>query len=146
MNMQKNYYKVVAKCGHVGKRYYFEGEFYVIAENGREAAAKARYFPRVKHDHKDAILSVTPISYEEFIKGRLSGHKNPYYSCLCKQEQELFWDEIEQYVYIDLTRIEMEEKEKPKKRHPLKDIFNGDDPVYQELRLYRGDISWIVAA
>ena len=29
---KRNYFKVVAKCGHVGKGYYFEGKFYVYIE------------------------------------------------------------------------------------------------------------------
>lgn len=64
---QRNYYKVLAKCGHVGKGYYFEGKFYIAAETASKAAFKARKFPRVKHDHKDAIISVTPITYKEYV-------------------------------------------------------------------------------
>ena len=45
------YFKVQVKCGHVGKDYYFPGELYITAENGREAAKVARVMPRVKHDH-----------------------------------------------------------------------------------------------
>lgn len=39
----KRYYEVVAKCGHVGKRYYYRGVFYVNAETGAEAASAVRY-------------------------------------------------------------------------------------------------------
>ena len=39
---ERNYFKVVAKCGHVGKGYYFEGKFYVMAPTATRAAEKAR--------------------------------------------------------------------------------------------------------
>ena len=55
-------YEVICKCGHVGKQHYIEISFPIIAENGREAAKKARYLPRVKHHHKDAIINVRKIT------------------------------------------------------------------------------------
>lgn len=65
-----SYYHVEAKMGHVGKGRYFKGNLYIWAENGREAATKARNCPRVKHDRKDAIISVRAISEDEYMKGR----------------------------------------------------------------------------
>ena len=62
----KRYFKVNAKCGHVGKGNYINIDFAVIASNAKEAAAKARFFGRVKHHYKDAINSVKEIGYEEF--------------------------------------------------------------------------------
>ena len=59
MKEMKNYYEVLAKCGHVGKKHYVPVKFAVIAEDGKEAAKMVRYFPRVKHNHKDAILNVS---------------------------------------------------------------------------------------
>ena len=38
--------------------------FAVVAENGKEASKKVREFPRVKHDHKDAILRCDKITLE----------------------------------------------------------------------------------
>lgn len=35
----------------------------MIASSGKEAAYRVRYFPRVKHDRKDAIISVKQISH-----------------------------------------------------------------------------------
>ena len=40
--------------------------FFIIANNGREAASIARQKPGVKSNHHDAILSVTEISKESF--------------------------------------------------------------------------------
>ena len=52
------FYKVTAKCGHVGRNNYIEKDFFVKADSGRDAALIVRCKPRVKHDRKDAILSV----------------------------------------------------------------------------------------
>ena len=38
----KKYYKVYAKCGHVGRNSYILKWFYVKAESGSEAAKKVR--------------------------------------------------------------------------------------------------------
>jgi hypothetical protein len=86
--MTNKFFEVRAKCGHVGKNYYYEGVFYIKAENAKEAAAKGRVMPRVKHDHKDAILSVAQLSREEF-KARWVARSNiPYYQCRNRQEQQ----------------------------------------------------------
>ena len=63
------YYKVLAKCGHVGRNYYILKWFYVKAENKKAAALKVRNTPRVKHHQKDAIRNVVEIVFEEYING-----------------------------------------------------------------------------
>ena len=65
-----NYYKVLAKCGHVGRNKYIEKWFYIKAKSGKEAAKIVRDLPRVKHHHKDAIKDVIKISFEEYINGK----------------------------------------------------------------------------
>lgn len=90
-----NYYVVTAKCGHVGKTQYYPGLFYVIAEDGVEAAKIARKKSRVKHDHKDAILKVEKIDYSEFKKGRDEQRDNPYFYCHSPQEQREYFYLIE---------------------------------------------------
>ena len=55
------YFMVTVKCGHVGKNNYYKGTIFLKAENGKEAARRARECPRVKHDQKDAILNVEEI-------------------------------------------------------------------------------------
>ena len=44
-----NYYKVIAKCGHVGKKY-IEVAFPICAENACEAARKVLNFRKVKNN------------------------------------------------------------------------------------------------
>lgn len=64
-----NYYKVRAKCGHVGKNNYIVKPFFVKAEDGKEAAKIVRNTPRVKHNHKYAIIDVKKIELVEYLLG-----------------------------------------------------------------------------
>ena len=84
-----NFYLVTTKCGHVGKNSYIPIIFPVKAETGREAASLARQFPRVKHNHKDAILDVRCITLEEFLEIKESNNNDLYLKCHSKQEQNL---------------------------------------------------------
>ena len=137
---QLKYFKVVAKCGHVGRGMYFKGQFYVAADSASRAAAKTRQFPRVKHDYKDAIISVTEISYKDYLDGQNYEYNRPYYNCKNKQEQSLYWDEISQDVHLE------EEKEViVSKKHSLMKTFNHD-PLYSELKRYKGNINLIEIA
>ena len=63
---------------------------YIKAENGRDAASKARCNPRVKHDHKDAILEVIKICYDEYQAGNSENRRNPYFHCTNVQEQRKY--------------------------------------------------------
>ena len=81
------YYKVVAKCGHVGRHHYIAKDFYIMANDGKEAAYKVRYLPRVKHDRKDAILSVEVITKTEYLAGKALQAKDMYFSVHNSTEQ-----------------------------------------------------------
>ncbi|MBE6587325.1 MAG: hypothetical protein E7647_02790 [Ruminococcaceae bacterium] len=83
------YFRVRAKCGHVGgRKSYIDIDFYTVADNGQEAARLVRMAPRVKHHHKDAIRFVEEISPEEYLKGRAEYTKDPFVRCKNKQQQE----------------------------------------------------------
>ena len=69
---------VNVKCGHVGKNNYLLKWIYLEADSKKDAAAKARLFPRVKHDHKDAIREVIEINLEKYNYG-LEEMKNDLY-------------------------------------------------------------------
>lgn len=84
---EKNFYRVVAKCGHVGRCNYIPIAFAVMAENGKEAVRMTRLFPRVKHDHKDAILECVKISYEEYLELQEVNNNDPYLKCKSKHQQ-----------------------------------------------------------
>ena len=83
-------FEVRAKCGHVGKNLYTEKAFAIKAENAKEAAAIARWIPRVKHHHSDAILSVVAIEIDRFNEIIESNNTDPYFTCHSIQEQRQY--------------------------------------------------------
>lgn len=88
--MNTKYFKVQAKCGHVGRNRYVLKWFYVKALTGEEAAKVVRGKPRVKYNQKDAIRDVIRITLEEYLKGiKLNSH-DMYFKCTNKQEQKLY--------------------------------------------------------
>ena len=92
------YYMVIAKCGHVGRKNYIPIKFAVVAESGKEAAKKVRQFPRVKHNHKDAILDVRCITLEEFLEIKEINDNDPYLKCHSRKEQNLIVNLAERMV------------------------------------------------
>ena len=101
---EKNYYMVLAKCGHVGRAYFIPITFDLIAKNGKEAAKLVRYFPRVKHNHKDAILFVRYISFEEYLQINENNDKDPYLKCHSKREQKLI-ENFSKRLVLDMHNI-----------------------------------------
>jgi hypothetical protein len=95
------FFEVMAKCGHVGVGRYYRATFYVQAENGKAAAALVRTLPRVKHDHKDAIIAVTKVDYAVFQEGNTEHHADSYFNCRNKQEQSLFLAKIEENIHYE---------------------------------------------
>lgn len=85
----RKYYAVHCKCGHVGPHRYVEIVFGVRANNGREAAEKARRFARVKHHQKYAIINCYEISRKEYNKLIKTNNNDPYLKCKNVQEQRL---------------------------------------------------------
>jgi len=82
------FYLVTAKCGHVGKASYMPIIFPIKAENGREAAKIARTYPRVKHNHWDAILDCQLVDEETYKKQIILNSDDPYLKASSKQEQK----------------------------------------------------------
>ena len=81
------YYAVHCRCGHVGKNRYVEIVFAVKANSGKEAAAKARRFARVKHNKKNAILRCYEITVKEYNEIIKINKNDPYLKCKNIQEQ-----------------------------------------------------------
>lgn len=109
------YYEVTVKFGHVGKNKYYKGNIYIKAENGKKAARKARSCPRVKHDHKDAILSVTELDYETFQELWKHNEEISYFSCYNVQEQRNCLCEIQDKIFQE-TRFDQEPVKRTKRR------------------------------
>ena len=132
---EKKYYAVKCKCGHTGSRkLYIPIEFGVIASSGKEAAFIGRQIPRCKHHHKDCVLDVREVSYEEYKIICNRNNEDPYLHCKSIQEQSQY-DLSDRFVkeprYIDVDDIEEEQKisvffGKNKIRNPKKFIrFNN---------------------
>ena len=83
------YFKIDAKCGHVGKSNYIVKSFYIECNSKKEAASIVRQLPRVKHHHKDAIINVAKINEDDFNKGRLENSNDPYFQATSSSEQRL---------------------------------------------------------
>ena len=82
-----HYFEVLAKCGHVGKGRYVKKTFPVEANTAAEAAAIVRYLPRVKHDHKDAIIRIKEIDVTRRNEIIAMNGQDPYFRCNNIQEQ-----------------------------------------------------------
>ena len=107
----ENYFAVETKCGHVGKNQCIYIWFAIKAENGKEAATKAKTLKRVKRDHKDVIRQMCEITREDYFA--LLSHNNfdPYLKCTNIQQQRKS---------VDLTgRIEPDEYLLSKNRKPM---------------------------
>ena len=85
--MKLKFFRVTCKCGHVGRQFFIRIDFPVNADSGKEAAEIARLIPRVKHDHKDAILNCVEIDYEEYLILQKINANDPYLKCKNPQEQ-----------------------------------------------------------
>lgn len=136
------YFMVIAKCGHVGKNNYYKGTLYFKAENARDAARKARECPRVKHDQKDAILSVKEIDDTFFEEGRRHNHFIHYYTCGTVQEQRMYLSEIEDNIFEE--DWVHEEPKKYTKKHSLRKTYNMD-PEYESYKKNKRNIDYYAA-
>ena len=114
--MSVKFFEVQTKCGHVGGRSkYIIKSHYIVAESRKEAALKARYLPRVKHDHKDAILSSIEITKDEYLEGKYKNSQDPYFKCTSYQEQKTFLSEDSELI-LDEPEVFTKHRQKTKNR------------------------------
>ena len=128
MEENKKYYSVTTKCGHVGKTRFVKISFPIIAESKEEAAKIGRAMPRVKHDHKYAILDVDEISFEEYKALEEKNRKNPYLSCKNKQEQNKLCQDL-QTEPEEVTSYRVDKKKRKSKiryKQKLRKIIDKD--------------------
>lgn len=102
-----NYYIATVKCGHVGRNKYILIDFPILATSVKEAAKLARYIPRVKHQHKNAIKGVRQVSKEEFEQQRAINDEDPYLLVQSIQDQRRHAS-----IYERIIDEEIEEQEK----------------------------------
>ena len=102
------YYRVMAKCGHVRRNHYIIKNFYVKANDGKEAAAKVRSLPRVKHHWKDAIVEVNEIDEEEYLSGMRTTNEDMYFKVNNSSKQRMVlcvdYDEVYEREYSEPKR------------------------------------------
>lgn len=119
--MNTKYFKVQAKCGHVGRNYYILKWFYVKALTGEEAAKVVRDKPRVKHNQKDAIRNVKEITFEEYLTGLRLNSEDMYFKSTSKQEQEFYNAVKQEEIYPEVCE---EHSNYKKKRNEMKYLIN----------------------
>lgn len=111
---EKKYYAVMCKCGHTGsKKLYIPIEFGVVATDGREAAYIGRNIPRCKHLHKDCVLGVREVPFDEYALICKRNSEDSYLHCSSIQEQSQYnlSDRfVKEAKYIDEDEIEEETK------------------------------------
>ena len=127
--MEMKMYEVVAKCGHVGRKYYAQKNFAVFALNGRDAAKITRELPRVKHHHKDAILSVREIDEQRFYEIKEITSRDPYFSCTCIQDQRSY---VDSDIYTEEAWMEEEFEEEC-----CKPVFVGKNRIRKPKKYVR---------
>ena len=112
MNMMNEnvvkYFAVEAKCGHVRRMNCIIIKFPIIAESRKDAAKIARKMPRVKHNHKDAILSVKQISKDEYLSLKKINSSDCYLRCESKQDQKFYCKNLESRIIKDTYYVEEE--------------------------------------
>lgn len=136
------YFMVIAKCGHVGKNNYYKGTLFFKAENAKDAAKRARECPRVKHDQKEAILSVKEIDNDFFEAGRKQHNANHYFTCVTVQEQRMYLSEIEDNIFQE--EWVYNEPRKNAKKHSLRKTYNMD-PDYESYVKNKRNIDYYAA-
>lgn len=86
--------------------------------------------PRVKHNHKDAILSVTRISKEEYLLLLEENHNDEYLHCKNIQQQKENCADLSSRIIFDSYFNEEKRKEDREQRL-----------IYKKKSIYR---SWLV--
>ena len=125
------YWAVAAKGGHVGYNRYIPLTFAVKAPSAKEAAARVKYFPRIKRRGRNSILSVTPIDFKRALEITQANLNDPYFNCHCIQDQRAYVPDIE-------TRV-IEENFKPKHDAWSKDkeFYAGKTKIRKNPKLFR---------
>lgn len=114
------FYLVTTKCGHVGKTSYIPITFPVKAENGKEAAKISRRYPRVKRNHRDAIVECRKVDEETYKMQILINDSDPYLHAKSKQEQEAIVEGLQERIRDDNHQNEINKISKKSSKPNLK--------------------------
>ena len=126
------HYAVTAQFGHVGRGKYIPKTIPVYAVNGREAAEKVRWMPRVKHHRKDAIIDVRKISEEEYLELKEINKNDPYFKVGSKQEQGKLCNNIEESVicYKEPRKVRKTDRDETVKYKMKKNKIINSEALY----------------
>jgi|GEM_PF-2301103 len=129
----KRYFTVTCKCGHVSRKKYIPITFAIVAKNRKEAAAIARNLPRVKHNHKYAILQNKEIAYTEYLEIKENNKHDPYLNVNSSYEQK----EIRKYLQDRLLpeisdNVHHNKRKKTKKKH-----YDGKEEIRDFKKYHR---------
>ena len=124
------FYLVTAKCGHVGRKAYVPITFPVKAEDGREAAKKVKAYPRVKRNHKDAILSCKKVNERAYLKQVEINKKDPKLHVSSRQEQKRMVAEIEERMMADNHQNELNKMLKKSSKPNLRFQKQKYNPIW----------------
>lgn len=114
MNSEK-YFVALVKSGHVGRKYYYEARFPVIAKSRKDAAGKCQTLARAKKGQKGMVISIDEITHEEYTIICEEEKRNPYKYCKNIQEQRKYMDEIQMQIKLDPLYKDKDEERKKKK-------------------------------
>lgn len=112
METRQRYFVATMKGGHVRRSHYVVFWHYMKACSFEEAKEICKNLPRAKKDHKDFILEMKEITYEEYLEGRKKELNDPYLRCSNRQEQDLIYDQIESRIFPDPHYFEKIVREK----------------------------------
>lgn len=70
--------------------------FPIKAFNKKEAVKKVKNFPRVKRDHKDVILEINQVSYDDYKKQIEINNKDPYLHIKRKKDQKEIIEDLKE--------------------------------------------------
>ncbi len=98
--MDKQYFIVSVKCGHVGRNNYIVKDFPIVASTAKEAATMARYVGRAKHHLKDAIVNVERVSEDLYMVQEDRNQNDPYFSCKNAQDQRTACPDIDLFKMV----------------------------------------------
>lgn len=105
--MKTNYYAVTVKCGHVGRNNFIRKTLPIYAIDAKDAARKARAWGRVKHDLKDAIEKVEPLTEEQYSELKRQKDNDSYFQVQNVQQQRVLCEALEdQVIAMDALRVE----------------------------------------
>ena len=134
--MQNNYgfYIVDAVCGHVGVGNYVIKSFCVEAKNAKDAAAKGRRIPRVKHHYKYAIQNVREVTFEKFLVQKLKNAFDPFFQVSNSTEQRMYCDDLE---ILPLDNLDGTKFSRGKAKVGYKKYVNNYMPDCSDLEEYK---------